>query len=241
MEYLKAAVSLKSLIKDTNSVLLQRAESVLNQPNRMRVMSDDGNIQEIEMEAFTNDFVSNTLKGLGQSTAFVITDIASMVIKGTEVTYLLYKGYHSSIEKGLVLFQVVNKETLAPIGPLQFSNMEENIFYPVDTPQGEESSCSAMETDKKIEGGKSIVFLIGNMDEQRLAYDIERLIFDTVSNVEKHPKLNFSFIIHIAHYGGAPTDDLKAQVSAIDAFTQQYIYPEYPNATFDYTYEQDGS
>lgn len=241
MEYIKAAVSLRSLVKETNSLLLQKKEAVMNEPNQMRVIAMEGPTLEYRMETFSNEFVIKTLDDIKRSTAFVITDVASMNIKGKAFSYLLYKGYHSALEKGVVFFQGIDKETFSPVGTLQFSNMEENIFYPAVAPKIEESSCSALETENGTQNGKSIVFLIGHMNEKRLVYDIQRLIFDTVNNVTKHPKLQFSFTIHIAHYGGKPSRELKKQVMAIEAFTKKHVYPEYPNATFAFRYEQDAS
>ena len=241
MEYLKAAVSLKSLIKETNSDLLQKTEDIADKPNQMWVKTGMESTHKVVMDTFSNDFVNTTLDGLGKSEAFVMTDLATMNVNGKELTYLLYKGYHSKLEKGIVFYQLIDEGTYNPVGSLQFSNMEENIFYTVDVPQIEESSCNAMETDKVIENGKSIVFFIGHMDELRLMYDIQRLIFDTVHNVTKHQKLSFDFIIHIARYGGKPSRKLKEQVKAIEAFTQKHVYPEYPNVTFEFTYEQDAS
>lgn len=239
MEYLKAAVSLRSLIKETNSVLLQKTDQIVDDPNHMRVKVDEDSTQNIVMEAFSDEFVNTTLNNFGDSIAFVMTDIACMNVKGQEMNYLLYKGYHSEIEKGMVFYQVIDMDTLKPQGALQFSNMEENIFYTIDAPAVEESSCNAMETDKKIENGKSIVFFIGHMDEERLTYDIQRLIFDTANNVTAHPKLNFNFTIHIARFGGSPSEELRAQVKAIEEFTRSHICPEYPNTTFQFSYEED--
>lgn len=241
MEYLKAAVELLSLIKETNAKLLQNPDILVKNPNLMRLKMYDGDTNDIPMAAYSNEFVNSTLEAMGESIAFVITDIASMEVQGKEMTYILYKGYHSKIEKGLVLYQMVHKENFSPLAELQFSNMEDNIFYSVTGPENEESSCNAMETDKVIENGKSIVFFIGHMDEHRLAYDVERLIFDTANNVTKHPRLKFVFNIHIARYGGKPSDDLREKVNVIDAFTKKYIQPEYPNTTFEFSFEEDGS
>ena len=241
MDYLKAAIALKSLIEDTNSIVLQKTDEFIKSPNQMRIKLQEGNIKDVVMDTFSNEFVNNTLESIGGSEAFVITDIASMDVKGKKLDYLLYKGYHSKIEKGMVFFQLIDKQSLVPNGQLQFSNMEENIFYTVDFPQSEESSCNALETDRKVEKGKGIVFLIGHMDEHRLVYDIERLIFDTVNNVSKHPQLQFSFIIQIDRFGGSPSQELREQVAAIEEFTKNNICPEYPNTAFEFVFGQDES
>ncbi len=240
MEYLKAAISLVDFIKTCNTELLPALSKVVKSPNQMWIKSENST-RHLMMEAFSNDFVLSALKSTNASQSFVITDVATMDVQGKTLTYILYKGYHKDIEKGLVFYQVINTQTFEPMGEIQFSNMEDNIFYQVDMPASEESSCNAMETDEVIENGKSIVFFIGHMDEQRLAYDIERLVFDTANNVTKHQKLAFKFAIHIAHYGGTPSDKLKSKVNEIDAFTREFVKPHYPNATFAFSYEQDGS
>ena len=239
MEYLQAAVLLESLIKETNHLLLQKKEMILEAPNRMRVILDDGTREDIPMDSYTNDYVKGTLENLGSSKAFIMTDMVSTEIKGKDVTYLSYKAYHREVDKGLFFYQLVDKIFLSPVGSLRFSNLEDNIFYSVPSPQSEESSCNTMETDRVVENGKSIVFFIGHMDEERLIYDIQRLIFDTVNNVTRHPKLQFEFIIQIARYGAAPSENLRRRVESIEEYTKKHIYPEYPNATFDFIYEQE--
>jgi len=241
MKYLKAAISLLSLINETNESLLSNIEKLAQSLNYMFIKTSDNNTKEVQMVAFSNEYVNIALKDTPQSQAFVMTDIATMDVKGKKLTYLLFKGYHSEIEKGMVFYQVINKETFAPIESLQFSNVEENIFYQIITPEKEESSCNAMETDKVIKGGKSIVFFIGHMDEDRLVYDIQRLIFDTANNIKKHPKLQFEFIINIAKYGGKPSKQLMDEVQSIDEYIQKHFYPEYPNAQFKFEFEQDES
>lgn len=241
MEYLEAAFSLISFIKETNSNILQDVKKVVEQPNKMWVKLDEEHTNELVMDTYSNDFVLTTLKESGDSEAFVMTDIASMDVKGKELNYILYKGYHSKIEKGLVFYQMFNKETLEIEGSLRLSNMEENIFYKVVTPDENESSCNAIETKHKIENGKSIAFLIGHMDEERLIYDIQRLIFDTVNNVTKHQKLKFSFIIQISRFGGSPSQELRKKVGEIEEFTKKYFYPVYPNVEFSFVYEENSS
>ncbi len=241
MEYLEAAVALRAFIKETNNKMLAKTAELMQHPNRMLIKLSKTEVKETMMEAYTNEFVLSTLQSADNTEAFVLTDLAEMEVQGKKLTYILYKGYHAAIEKGLVFFQVIDKQTLEPQGPLQFSNMEDNIFYSIKVSNPEESSCNAMETDKVIKDGKSIVFFIGHMDEKRLEYDIERLIFDTVNNVTKHPRLTFYFILQIAHYGGSPSQELKDEVKKIDAFTQKYIYPEYPNAKFEFEFEEDGT
>lgn len=239
MEYLKAGISLLSLIKETNTTLLKNVENAIRKPNQMHLKFDAKNVQSIVMDEYSNDFVNATLLRNTGSEAFIITDFTSMDVSGKEVKYLLYKAYHSQMEKGMVFYQVIDKNTLQPFGTLEFSNMEDNIFYKVEQPKVEESSCNAMETDKVIENGKSIVFLIGHMDEDRLIYDIQRLMFDTLNNITKHKQLKFSFIIQVARYGGKPTSKLKEEVEAIDAFSKHNLYPLYPNAEFVFEFEEE--
>lgn len=240
MEYLKAAVTLNSLIKQANTTLLVNIADSIKSPNFMLIQSRENHSQTILMDSFTNEFVKATLASTN-SEAFVITDLASMDVNGNKVSYFLYKGYHSLIPQGMVFYQVIDLDNLTPTGALQFSNMEANIFYTVVEPQAEESSCNAMETNKVIENGKSIVFFIGNIHEERLLHDIQRLIVDTIHNIKKHNKLAFQFIIHIERYGKKPSQQFREAILALDAFTKIHIYPEYPNANFEFAYDGEDS
>lgn len=241
MKYLKSALTVVKLIEDANSKMLQQLKNNAADWNFMFIEKQGQNLASLKMDAFSNDFVVKTLGEFQKSDAFAITDLATMDVKGKNITYLLYKGYHAEMDKGIVFYQVIEPETQQPIGKLQFSNMEENIFFSFDLPDAEESSCNAMETDKEIKGGKSIVFFIGHMNEDRLLYDIQRLIMDTIHNVSKHPKLQFSFIISIARYGALPSDKLKKQVQEIATYTHECIVPIYPNTHFEFTFEKDES
>ena len=77
---------------------------------------------------------------------FVISDFVTTINNGRKITYYLYKGYNKISDKGLVYFQLIDKETLAPTSELQFSNIEDNIFLKPEIPTTEESSCNAIET-----------------------------------------------------------------------------------------------
>ncbi len=231
MDYLEGAVFLKHLIKSTNSKLLKLNDNGLIVKNKMVIRSVFGKAIEVTMDEFTNEFVKKTLSEY-DSEAFVITDFVTIVDKGQELTYFLYKGYHSIFDKGLVYFQLVNKETLAPIGDLQFSNLEDNIFYPIKVPNYEESSCNAIETDENTTKNPSIAFLIGNMNEERLVFDIQRLIFDTANNVQKHKNRQFKFYLQISVFGNKPSEDFLQQIESINKSVEKHIKPEYPNSTF---------
>ena len=169
--------------------------------------------------------------------AFVITDMAAMPVKEHMLTYWLYKGYHQGMEKGMVYFQPIDQQSLQKQGQLQYSNLEENIFLKHAGPDFEESSCNAMETDEEIEGGKSIVFLIGNMDESRLLYDIERLIVDSANNVQNHKSLSFKFILNINKFGGLPSNDFLGRLNVIEKFAKEQISAEYGNTRFIFELE----
>ncbi len=238
MEYIEAAISLISLVKDTNTNLLLELEELIEKPNVMIMKMRGRDPEKVLMDAYTNEFVYDTLSENKDSESFVMTDIGSMDVKGEDVFYIIYKAYHSRVDKGVVFYQLIDKVAGKPKGALLFSNMEENVFYKVTTPDQEESSCNAIETKEKIENGKSIAFLIGHMDEERLVYDIERLLFDTANNVTKHQKLKFKFIIQISRFGGSPSAELKEKVAKIEAFTKNHLYPEYPNVEFTFQYEE---
>lgn len=232
MEYLEAAIDLKHLIEQANTMLLEKNHSFLKNKNLMFLKENVTDLNTIQMDEFSNEFVYSTLHQNKQAKAFVMTDLSAMMVKTQKMTYYLYKGYHKLIEKGLVFYQVINENTLDPIGGLQFSNLEKNIFYEVKAPDFEESSSNAMEPEKQIEGEKSIVFFIGNLNEERLVYDIQRLIFDTVNNLQKHKRLKFHFIINISKFNGKPSPELFQQVDAIKTFTNTRLKSEYPNSDF---------
>jgi len=237
MEYLKAAIELKKFINEINQLITGRDENREN-PNIMFVKSPDGSVAEVKMTEYTNDFVTETLVSHPNSIAFIITDLATMNVQGQELTYWLYKGYNCQVENGVVYFQLIDKETLAPIGELQFSNLEKNIFYTVEGPEFEESSNNAMEPDEEIEGKKNIVFLIGHFNERRLVYDIQRLIVDTVNNVQRHSGLNFHFIVNISKFNGEPGEEFKNQIKRIEQYTKEFVTPEYPNSEFVFEIEE---
>ena len=237
MKYLKASIELKKLIEQTNELCLKKNCPVLKERNFIVLKSDSGEQHEIKMKEFSNEFLQTILEENKNSKAFVFTDLAATMIKDQKLTYFLYKGYHSEIEKGSVWFQAINEETSEPTGELQFSNLEENVFYSVSAPYFEESTSNAMETDEQIEGGKSIVFIIGNLNEERLLHDIQRLIFDTVNNVQKHQGLKFKIVLNITKFNGEPTADFLKKLELIKEYTHTSIQPEYPNCEFVFDLE----
>lgn len=233
MEYLQAAIELKKLIVGSNNELLAK-HRIGSDQNNMIFLKQANAVKEKEMTSFTNEFVFGTIENNTNAEAFVITDLAKQNVEGKELTYFLYKGYHKLIEKGLVFFQVIDSENLKPKGDLLFSNLEDNIFFNVKTPEEEESSCNALETGEKTATSKGVAFLIGHMNENRLVYDIQRLIFDTCNNVQKHKGLKFNFVIQVSKFGGNPSQKLIEQISAIDKFTRSEVEKIYPNCTFKF-------
>lgn len=237
MEYLKAAIELKKDIKEINQQMIGKELSQKN-PNIMFVKLSDDSVNEVNMTEYTNDFVSATLESRPGSKSFIITDLATMNTQGQELTYWLYKGYNNQTENGLVYFQVIDKDTLMPKGGLQFSNLEKNIFYEIKAPDFEESSSNAMETDEEVQGKKSIVFLVGNMNEERLVHDIQRLIVDTINNVQRHSGLDFRFILNISKFNEEPSESFKNQIKEIEHYTNEFVTTEYPNTEFVFDIEE---
>ncbi len=241
MKLLKSALYLRSLVQEAHMRMQKHLPYTVHPINRMFLKINPNTVHELRMEEFTNDFVHKKVLEYQNTEAFVMTDLATMDVKGKTVTYLLFKAYHVALETGMVYYQVIDASTHQAVGELQFSNPEANPFYPVKSPEIEESSCNAMETETEKKGEKHIVFFIGHMDENRLLYDIQRLIIDTVHNVSKHPKLHFSFTISIARYGAVPTPGLIKQVAEVENFTKQQVLPAFPNTSFVFTFEQDDS
>ncbi len=237
MNYLESAVSLKKLISNTNHKMLQKNNKSLVERNLMIIRTNFGKEIEVKMDSFTNDFVSKQLAEY-ESESFVITDIVSTVQDGQELTYFLYKAYHHLFHKGLVFFQLINKETMAPIGKLEFSNIEDNIFYKVSEPDFEESSCNAIETAENTAKNPCIAFLIGNMNEERLLFDINRLIYETANNVQKHKNRHFKFHLQISVFGGKPSEEFLKNIDEIKGTTDKIIKPAYPNSTFIFDLEE---
>lgn len=231
MDYLEASVFLKTLIKNTNSKLLKVNSNGLVEKNKMIIRTNFGKEIDIKMDSFTNEFVKKTISEY-DSEAFVMTDLVSADNDGKEFTYLLYKGYHKIFDKGLVYFQLVNKKTLKPIGELEFSNLEDNIFYKINAPDFEESSCNAIESDENTVKEPCIVFLIGHMNEERLIYDINRLIFDTANNVQKHKNRHFKFYLQVSVFGKKPSPDFITKINSIKESLHKTFAPAYPNTTF---------
>ena len=231
MDYLETAVALKQLIAKTNEVLLDKNKGELTVPNKMLVRTNFGNVIETTLGAFTNVSVRDALKEY-ESEAFVITDFVATEQQGQELSYFLYKGYSRVFDKGLVFFQLVNKETFEPVGKLEFSNIEDNIFYEVIGPKHEESSCNALETKDNTAKNPCVAFLISHMNEERLLYDINRLIFETANNVQKHKNRNFKFIIQIDKNGGELSEQFKVEIDKMAQSLEKNFKPEYPNCEF---------
>lgn len=237
MQYLKNALELKQLINQANDILLELNKKEIKHQNFIFLNLGESKISSFPMDEYTNEFVSETIKQNAKAECMLMTDVAKMEVQGKELYYYMYKAYHKNLEKGLVFYQVFDPKTLKPQGVLQFSSLEENIFYTIDAPSFEESSCNAMETGEQSATDKNIAFLIGHTNEERLLYDIERLIFDTINNVQKNPKVKFRFIIQVSLYGGSISEALKAKVSAIGQFVQKELKNEYTNTTFTFDYE----
>lgn len=237
MEYIKAAVVLKKLIEKANQEIKAKNSTGFDMKNLMIFSKNGDDIETQEMDVFTNGLVNENLKKNPETKAFVITDVATNEVQHKFITYFLYKAYHKSMEKGLFFYQKVNPKTMEFQGDLQFSNLEQNIFLKPDLPAFEESSCNAMETDKHTKEQPEVVFLIGNMNEERLVYDIRRLIVETAFNVLKNTSVKYNFIVHISRFGDAPSNELKNSVKDIEKDTKQLIEQEFPNTTFSFEWE----
>ncbi len=233
MDHIEEAAFLKGLVRETNKKLLDINKNGLVNKNLMVVHTIFGQTLDIKMDAFTNEFVLKTLQE-NDSDTFVITDLVTIVNEGKELTYFLYKAYSTLFDKGVVYFQPINKKTFEPKGDLKFSNLEDNIFYKVEYPDIEESSCNAIETKETTVKNPSVAFLIGHMNEERLLLDIKRLIFDTANNVQKHKNRQFHFIIQISKFGGKPSEEFLYRLDDIKKMTEKHIAPEYPNSTFKF-------
>ncbi len=238
MNYLKAALELKKLIRKVNHLQLQKELTVLAHCNSMFLFNGEKLLAEVCMKSYTNDFVAETLAEYPETTAFVMTDLASTMVKEHKITYWLYKAYHVGVEKGMVYYQPIEEQSLQKTGRLQYSNMETNIFLKHVAPEGEESSANAMETDEQVEGGKNIVFLVGHMNEDRLLYDLQRLILDSTSNVQQHKSVDFKFILNISVFNSKPSESFRQRVEQLERFTHDEFITDYPNVQIVFELEQ---
>ena len=229
MRYLQAAHTLKQMIRHVNHLQVQKESSVRSHCNSMFLFSNGKPFVELEMTTYTDEFVQLALDKYPETTAFVMTDLASVMVRDRKLTYWLYKAYHVELEKGLVYYQPIDESSLVKIGSLQYSNLEQNIFFKVSSPDFEESSTNAMETDSEEEGTKSIVFLVGNFNEERLSYDIQRLIVESASNVQNHKGLKYHFIINITKFREKPSAEFLKELRSIEKYTTKYLLADYPN------------
>lgn len=238
MELIKAALSLKQHIEDTNAKLVEKNKDGLVLKNVMALKSNCGEVKAISMDSFTNIFVEDVLNSKKDTEAFVISDLAAMEVKDQVITYFLYKAYHKKLEKGLVFYQMINPDTMQINGDLQFSNLEENVFFKAPQPDFEESSCNAIETDNHTKDAPEIAFLIGHTNEERLSYDIQRLIIETAHNILKNPNVNYRFILQISVFGSTPSKEFEATVQDLEKATTELIEPAFRNAKFIFELEK---
>ena len=228
MMYLQATSDLKKFIADSVKIFMHGISQGNRDFNQIYLSIED-KIKHQNVPEFNNEYILELLKTYPVATSiFMITDKATTTIQGKEITYFIFKGYHELVESGMVYYQIIDKDKLTPIGELQFSNQETNIFYEVKMPDFEESSCNAMETDDSGKDHKKIVFFVGNMNEERLLFDIERLIFTTLNNIQKHESLKFTFIINIARFGGEMSNSFTAQLEKIKELSKM-VLKDHPN------------
>lgn len=238
MSYIQAAIVLNKLVTVTNQSISSDNLITQESPNYLFINSAQKTVQ-LKMKSFTDDFIKEQINQQPQCHSIVFTNLVTTIIQGKELSYILYKCYHKHMDKGFVYYQTVNKESLQPVGDLQFSNQEENIFFNLPEPDFEESSCNALEAKGSTAENKKIVFLIGNMNEERLLFDIERLIVTTLYNTCKHPTLKFHFIINIAKFGGDIDNSFDQKLMPVKKETQTLL-AGFPNITFAFEYaEQD--
>ncbi len=234
MQYLQATIQLRKNIEEINAYYLKHTDASVR---NMHLFSSDNEELVLELTEFTNEKVQEALQAHPDKDFLVISDFVEMENKGQQLTYFLYKAYHRHLEKGLVFYQLIDKESRQPIQGVQFSNTEADIFYPLAENPVEESSCNAIETKDNTPAKPEIAFLIGHMDEARLLYDIERLIVETACNVAKHEKLNFRFILRISVFGAKPSADIEEKIEAIQKLTREGFTPLFPNAHFFFELE----
>ena len=237
MEYLEAAIILKRLISKTNSLLLKEYTSGIMNKNIMLIRSNFGNEIEVNMKSYTNQVIKTHLEEYANSEAFVISDFVSAMQDGKLCNYFVYKGYGALFDKGLVFYQFINNQNFQPIGKLEFSNLEQNIFYDVDEPKIRASKCCALETDENTAKNPSVAYLIENENEDRLLFDIQKLIYETANKVQKHKKRHFKFYIKINKFIDNTSPGFFLKLDNLQYSLTKEFNNEYPNCTFIFTTE----
>ena len=230
MSYLQATLDLKKFISDSVTIYMNEIACGNRDFNQI-YFNIKGKIEHRNIVEFNNEHISELIKDCPDASIFMITDKATTTIQDQEITYFIFKGYHDMVESGMVYYQIIDKYKFSPNGDLQFSNQETNIFYDVHMPDFEESSCNAMETNDSGKDHKRIVFFIGNLNEERLLFDIERLIFTTLNNIKNHNSLRFTFIINIARFGGEMSSTFFNRIDGIKNTTKK-ILKDQPNVNF---------
>ena len=238
MDYFKAAVILNQLIKSTNNKLLAQYKTGIVEEKQMAIRSNFGKIIYQSVSKTNLEFVKKNIEEFN-SEAFVISDFIISHSNNSEMTYFIYKGFHKLIDKGLIFYQLVDKYNLNPIGDLQFNGFEENIFYTVDAPNFKECTYEVLERDENTIKAPSIDFMIVYKVEERLIYDLQRLIFKAANNALKHKKCMYKFHVRITALDSKISSQFIAEVEAISKTLQQILAPEYPNSTFIFELDKD--
>lgn len=222
MTYLQKTKELQEFIAEINISVIRNSIVALSLPNHLFLKSEN-TFSHLEMERFSDEYIVEQIYALPGCELFAFTNMVSTQINGVAITYILYKCYSRFNENGFVYYQVVDNDNFSPIGELKFSNFEENIFFKVVPPNFEESSCNALEASESSFDNKKIVFLIGNLNEERLLFDIERLIVTTTFNSKKHSSLTFHYIISISVFGGKKSDEFDTKLRAINKACEAFL------------------
>ena len=214
MKYLQETQELQKFITEINEQVIENKLIDSSLPNRLFLKSENKSTH-LKMERFADDYILEQINAMPECTFLVFTNLVSTRIKGDDLTYFLYKGYSKLTEKGFVYYQVVHNHDLSPIGELLFSNFEDNIFFKSLAPDFEESSCNVIEAVGSTATNKKIVFLIGNLNEERLLFDIEQLIVTTAFNSKKHSSFTFHYILSISVFGHKISNDFIIKLEKI--------------------------
>lgn len=214
MKYLQETKELQNFITEINEKVIENKIIDSSLPNHLFLKSENKS-NHLKMERFADDYILEQINSTPECTFLVFTNLVNTRVKGDDFTYFLYKGYSKHTHKGFVYYQVVHNEDLSPIGGLQFSNFEDNIFFKSLAPDFEESSCNAIEAVGSTATNKKIVFLIGNLNEERLLFDIEHLIVTTTFNSKKHSSFTFHYIVSISVFGHKISNDFTIKLENI--------------------------
>ncbi|TLX73060.1 hypothetical protein E9993_16500 [Labilibacter sediminis] len=238
MEFFKAAVILNQLIKSTNTTLLNDYKTENHQKNQLFIRSNFGKIILHPIEKSNPEFIKQTINEFN-SEAFILANLINTHKEDHDISYFIYQGFHKLIDQGLVYIQMVDPYTHSAVGDLQFYSLEGNIFYPIISPNIKESTYEVKKREESTIKCPSVSFSICHHNEERILYDLKRLILKSANNAQKHKNCQYTYHIQINLENNKMSPQCIKAIKTLEQSIQQDLLPEYPNSTFIFTIDND--